>query len=813
MVWKWVKGKNGNPTKPPFRADAPRRHASSTDPSTWSDLATAMRAYIREECDGLGFALVGSDVGAFDLDDCRDAATGALHPWALDKIERSRSYAEITPSSTGARIIGLAKGEPIHRKFNVPNANGVSVELYRKAERYITITGQQIGAAASMAGIDALLDQTLIDLDGCEVKSPQPKEKQRRDLDKLIKEGCGLDFGRDRSRAVWWVINTLLKRGRSADDVIATLLDRANGISAHIYDQPRPEDYARRQVAKAQAAGAAGPGDDDAELKRLASLPIIDYERARADAAKRLGVRAPMLDRLIAMKRAEFNLDRDSGKQGHALDLPSPEPWPEPVDGAKLLDDMTAAIKRHVVLSEHEARGAALWCVHTYLVDCFLISPRLAIRSATHRCGKSTLVDIVSYLALRTLPSANVTAASVFRVVEACRPTLLIDEADTFLPEADELRGVINSGHRRGGSVVRTVGDDHEPRKFSTYAACAIALIGKLPATLHDRSAPVVDLKRRLMSEKVERFRLDRTAHLDELARKTARWAADHADEIRDADPELPPALFNRDADNWSPLLAIAEAAGGKWPERAREAAAICCAAPGVEDASQLELLLGDIRDVFAANQADESTSADEITSAALVRQLIDIEGRPWAEMGKSQKPLTQNKLARMLKPLGVGPEEIGPTASRLRGYKRGRFADAFDRYLSPEEGSQSVHPSRTQQNQATPRIFKPSSGSGLDACENLGNPSNSSQLDGWTVAKGGDGENAHVRRVITSADDAVAATSSAGGALNLWPDGAGFDPDLRGVADPVISAALREAIRANYDAILAILRREAGLT
>jgi hypothetical protein len=505
MVWKWVKGKNGKPTKPPFRADAPRRHASSTDPSTWSDLATAMRAYIHEECDGLGFALVGSEVAAFDLDDCRDAATGALHPWALDKIERSRSYAEITPSSTGARIIGLAKGEPIHRKFNVPNANGVSVELYRKAERYITITGQQIGAAASMAGIDALLDQTLVDLDGCEIKSPQLKEKQKHDLDKLIKQGCGPDFGGDRSRAVWWVANVLLKRGRSADDVIATLLDRANGISAHIYDQPRPGDYARRQVAKAQAAGAGWPGDDDAELKRLASLPIIDYELARAAAAKRLGVRAQLLDRLIAMKRAEFCLDRDSGKQGHALDLPAPEPWPEPVDGAKLLDDITAAIKRHFVMSEHEARGGALWCVHTYLIDCFLISPRLAIRSATHRCGKTTLLDIVSYLALRTLPSANVTAASVFRVVEACRPTLLIDEADTFLPEADELRGVINSGHRRGGSVVRTVGDDHEPRKFSTYAACAIALIGKLPATLHDRSAPVIDLKRRLMSEKVSK--------------------------------------------------------------------------------------------------------------------------------------------------------------------------------------------------------------------------------------------------------------------------------------------------------------------
>src|SRR5262249_45924983 len=158
-------------------------------------------------------------------------------------------------------------------------------------------------------------------------------------------------------------------------------------------------------------------------------------------------------------------------------------------------------------------------------------------------------------------------------------------EADTFLPQADELRGVINSGHRKGGTVIRTVGDDHEPRKFSTYAACAIALIGKLPATFHDRSAPVIDLKRRLRSEKVDNFRLDRPGHRDMLARKAARWAADKAEQVRDTDPELPPGLFNRDGDNWRPLLAIAEVAGGKWSEQAREAAALFCAVAGVEDA------------------------------------------------------------------------------------------------------------------------------------------------------------------------------------------------------------------------------------
>jgi hypothetical protein len=253
MVWRWVKGKNGKPTKPPFRANQPRQHASSTDPSTWCDLKTAIGAYVQEKCDGIGFALMSSAVGALDLDDCRDKQTGVLQPWAFDKIKRSGSYAEVTPSGEGARIIGLARGAKIHRKLDVPNANGASVELYRRAERFITVTGVQIGEAAKIAKIDELLDQTLAELDGHEIKTPKPK-KPKHDLDEIIKNGCGLNFGGDRSRAVWYVINQLLKQGRAADDIVAILLDRANGISQHVYDQPRPAEYARRQVEKAQAA-------------------------------------------------------------------------------------------------------------------------------------------------------------------------------------------------------------------------------------------------------------------------------------------------------------------------------------------------------------------------------------------------------------------------------------------------------------------------------------------------------------------------------------------------------------------------------
>ena len=183
---------------------------------------------------------------------------------------------------------------------------------------------------------------------------------------------------------------------------------------------------------------------------------------------------------------------------------------------------------------------------------------------------------------MKALPTANVSAAALFRVVEGYRPTLLVDEADTFLAESDDLRGVLNSGHRRGGSVLRTVGDDHEPRAFATYAAVAIGIIGSLPDTLADRSIPV-DLKRKLSSEVTESFRIDRVGHLEVLARKAARWAADNADAIAAADPDMPPGVHSRAADNWRPLFAIADAAGGEWPKRARAAASQAAAASETE--------------------------------------------------------------------------------------------------------------------------------------------------------------------------------------------------------------------------------------
>jgi Protein of unknown function (DUF3631) len=288
---------------------------------------------------------------------------------------------------------------------------------------------------------------------------------------------------------------------------------------------------------------------------------------------------------------------------------------------------------------------------------------------------------VVGCLVLRPLPAANVSASAIFRVVEGFRPTLLIDEADSFLKDNEELRGVLNSGHRRGGGVLRTVavGDAFEVHSFSTYAACAIGLIGVLPGTLADRSVSVA-LTRRKPNEPVDPFRLDRVDRLVVLARKLARWTKDSAEAIAATEPEMPAGLYNRVADNWRPLLAIAAVAGADWLARGHKAA-LAGAGADVDEVSRLELLLGDVRDVFGGLTGD----TDRISSAHLIEKLVEIVPRPWGEYGKSGKPLTQNGLARLLKPLAIKPQVLRIGTETPSGYFRHQFYEAWERFLSSD--------------------------------------------------------------------------------------------------------------------------------
>jgi len=421
--------------------------------------------------------------------------------------------------------------------------------------------------------------------------------------------------------------------------------------------------------------GAAPSSPFETEIKRLAALPWEAYEMQRKEAAKRLGIRADALDKMVAQRRPD---DGDQGGQGVALGFPEIEPWPDPVNGADMLDQLAGIYRRHCALPQHVAAALALWTAHAHAIEATSISPRLVIMSPEKRCGKTTVLSLLSFLTPRPLKCESATVAAIFRAVDKFHPTLLLDEFDAFAMENEELRGIVNSGHRSDGSVLRVVGEDHEPRQFRTYAATAIASIGHVPGTIEDR-AVTVRLRRRTPQEPIERLRTDRPpADLEQARRRAARWAADNLIRLRAADPEVPADLHDRAADNWRPLFAIADAAGGHWPETARSAALALSGGADGEGQSKAVLLLGDIRDVLGTSTF--------IASADLVSLLTRLDDRPWATWSRGF-PITPAQIAKLLSGFEIRPRPIwverpmGKT--QVRGYARGDFTDAFTRYLA----------------------------------------------------------------------------------------------------------------------------------
>jgi len=363
---------------------------------------------------------------------------------------------------------------------------------------------------------------------------------------------------------------------------------------------------------------------------------------------------------------------------GRAVKFPVIEPWPEPVDGRELLDGFCGVFKRQIVLPEGGAEAAALWILHTWLMDVWQESPFLAFVSPTKRCGKTRALLLLSYLTPRRLFTSNSSPAALFRTVERWTPTLLVDELDSQW-QNDELRGILNAGHTRDAAyVLRCVGDEFEPRQFSVWAAKALGLIGRLPATLEDR-AIVIAMKRKLPTEAVERLGESHKAECKTLARKAARWTADNKHGFVGREPEFPADLHDRAADCWRPLLAIAEAVGGDWGGRARHCA-LLLSRQTAEDADVGEALLRDIRTVFHDRETERIRSED------LCEGLAEIEGGRWREW-RTGKPLSPNGLARLLSRFGIKPRNVraGEGGKVCKGYMRADFEDAFSRYLPPE--------------------------------------------------------------------------------------------------------------------------------
>jgi hypothetical protein len=434
-------------------------------------------------------------------------------------------------------------------------------------------------------------------------------------------------------------------------------------------------------------------GDAESKYAELAALPLDEYDHRRNAAAQQLGIRPSTLDELVKAKRKLISVGA-APQPGRQLKLRDPEPWPEPVNGPSLLDNAVSEVRRYVVLEECEVRTIALWIIASHAFRSFKVFPRLFISAADKSCGKTTSLEVIFHQVPRAMMVSNASAAALFRVIEQARPTLLLDEADSFVRNNEDLRGIIDAGHRFDGNVVRCVDtkDGFEPRLFSVWAAMVLAAIGHLPSTIEDRCVKI-RLRRRLADETVETLRIGKTERLEMIAQQAARWTKDNAEGIAAADPMMPKEIINRQADNWHPLFAVADLIGPRWGEYARDAA-IKISSTG--ETSMRELLLTDIKELFdiplpglsPAEQFSAGLPAVLFTKEIL-ESLNNKDDRPWPEWGKERKPMTGPQLAKLLKPLRI------PTGKAVRrgeevakGYRREDLADAFKRYARPSNVS-----------------------------------------------------------------------------------------------------------------------------
>ena len=358
------------------------------------------------------------------------------------------------------------------------------------------------------------------------------------------------------------------------------------------------------------------------------------------------------------------------------------------LNAAAMLDTVHAFLARFVAYPSEDAHVAhTLWIAHCHCMDSWESTPRIAFLSPEPGSGKTRGLEISELLVPNPVEAVNVTPAYLFRKVASPdgRPTILFDEIDTvFGPKAkdnEEIRGLLNAGHRRGAVAGRCVvrGKIVETEEIPAYCAVALAGIGDLPDTILTRSV-IIRMRRRAPDERIQAYR--RRVHSAEghvLRDRLASWAETVAGGLTDAWPAMPDGITDRDADVWEPLLAIADAAGGEWPDRARVAAVALVALSKAGTPSLGIRLLADLHQVFGDH--------DSLSTETILNSLHEMVESPWGDI--RGKPLNDRGLASRLRRYDIKPRVIRIGDSTPRGYIRTDLHDAWLRYLpTPTNGS-----------------------------------------------------------------------------------------------------------------------------
>lgn len=351
-------------------------------------------------------------------------------------------------------------------------------------------------------------------------------------------------------------------------------------------------------------------------------------------------------------------------------------------DAPHPLGDVERYISRFVAYpSEHARVAHVLWLAHTHLMESWESTPRIAFLSPEPGSGKSRALEVSEPLVPMPVEAVNVTPAYLFRKVGSPegKPTILFDEIDTvFGPKSkdnnEEIRGLLNAGHRRHGVAGRCVvrGKQVFTEEIPAYCAVAMAGLGDLPDTILSRSV-VVRMRRRAPNEIVEPYR--RRLHFDTgdaLRQRLEAWAASIEPRIGKPWPDMPAGVTDRDADIWEALLAVADVAGGTWPKRARAAAVALVAESKGSTPSLGVRLLGDLRTVFGDCEA---LSTDEI-----IKALCLIDEAPWGDL--HGKPINARGISNRLGTYGVRSKNVRIGDHVAKGYARADLWDAWQRYL-----------------------------------------------------------------------------------------------------------------------------------
>jgi len=315
----------------------------------------------------------------------------------------------------------------------------------------------------------------------------------------------------------------------------------------------------------------------------------------------------------------------------------------------------------------------ALWVLLSYCWDLFDYCPYLCVTSPVKRCGKTTIADLLASLCASALSTVGMTEAVLFRIIADRKPTLIIDEAESFVgksPRSSGIVSILNAGFKKGGVVLRCVKQDVE--EFPVFGPKMFTAIGTVTGTILDRSI-VIPMRRKKPTQEIQPSRLREigpTAAL--LKRQVGKWVKKHRKGITDAYAKTRlDFLSDRDADIWEPLFALAEVAVPTRIDELRDTAKRMTdekAKLDTEESKSIQLL-SDIRSIFA------KLTAGKVKTEELLHELSQVPESPWRGM-------TNIELAETLRPFGIRPKQIWINDQNVRGYKSGDFRDAFDSYL-----------------------------------------------------------------------------------------------------------------------------------